>query len=274
MEQKIKLLFFIKIITFIYLTRLCLFYNDTNNLNKFLGAIENFDRILYVRNYRLLGHNGKEIFFKIGVSKEEIPYCIKKTNEKSNKNKISYLCKSSLTNNGWSKKPMKYNKKIFNTTHSHIEKNFLNALDKMCFLKKIRINNDETYRKLKNKKYRLRLSFLLLVFLFVLMIPVLDSSLTYWGPKNGLLGAMGLLSTRTPISGSCLTGGDIKVSGLIATWFQLSAKSFIAIETTLSILLYCVPFLILAIIILLVVVYYYKNSIKNQKIKFKETFYE
>ncbi|SBT88034.1 Plasmodium exported protein, unknown function [Plasmodium malariae] len=282
MEQKIKLLYFIKIFTFIILTWLCLFYSDINTFDKSLYECNNLDRILHTRNYQSLANYGEELRSNFGRSEKGIPYCIKKLNEKSftinnekrNKKKGEHSYKNLLINKGKFNTPMKYNNRIFHRTCSNFEIKFFNALDKMYSLKKIRMNNDESYRKLKNKKYRLRLSFLLLVFLLVLMIPVLDLSLTYWGSKNGLLGAIGLLSTRDPTSNSCLIGGDIKVSGLIATWFKLNDTNFVAIETTLSILLYCVPFFILAIILILTVVYYYKNSIKNQKIKFKETFYE
>ncbi|SBS95541.1 Plasmodium exported protein (Pm-fam-a like), unknown function [Plasmodium malariae] len=195
-------------------------------------------------------------------------------NEKRNNKKSECSYKSSLINKREYTALMKYNRKMFNTTHSHIEKNFLNALDKTCFLKKIRMTNDESYRKIKTKKYGLRLGLLLLVFLLVLMIPILDLSFTYGGEKNGLLGVLGLLSVTFNGKDSNFIGGDIEVSGLIAKWFDLKQMHFIEIETSVSILFYCVPFFILAIILILGVVYYYKNSIKKQKITFKKTFYE
>ncbi|SCN12029.1 Plasmodium exported protein, unknown function [Plasmodium malariae] len=254
-----------------------------NIFDKYLDERNNFDRMLYTRNYRSLVIYENEIYSSFGRSEKEIPYCFKKTNEKNftinnekrNKKKSEHSYKTSLINNKGYKEPMKCNSKIFHRTCSDFERKFLNALDKMCFLKKIRMNNDESYRKLKNKKYKLRLGLLLLVFLLVLMIPMLDLSFTYGGQKNGLLGTLGLLSvTVTRRINSLFLGGDITISGPIVTWFGLSQKNFVGIETAVSILFYCVPFFILAIILITAVVYYYKNSIKNQKIKFKETFYE
>ncbi|SBS98181.1 Plasmodium exported protein (Pm-fam-a like), unknown function, partial [Plasmodium malariae] len=266
-----------------------------NIFDKYLDERNNFDRMLYTRNYRSLVIYENEIYSSFGRSEKEIPYCFKKTNEKNftinnekrnkkkcehsyktslinnkgssfgrsekeipycfkktneknftinnekrNKKKCEHSYKTSLINNKGYKEPMKCNSNIFHRTCSNFERKFLNTLDKMCFLKKIRINNDESYRKLKNKKYKLRLGLLLLVFLLVLMIPILDLSFTYEGQKNGLLGTLGLLSVAvTRRVHSNFVGGDITIRGPIATLFGLSQKHFVGIETAVSILFYC-----------------------------------
>ncbi|SBT86366.1 Plasmodium exported protein, unknown function [Plasmodium malariae] len=280
MEQKINLQYFIKIVTFIFLTRINYFYTDVNTFDKFLNKWNNFNRILYTKNYRTLANYGDEIYSSISGSEKRIPYCVKKknerrfiiNNEKWNKKKSEHSYKSSLINKLGTKKPIKYNK-IFNTTHYHIEKSFLNALDKMCFLKKIRITNDDTYRKLKRKKYGLRFSLLLIFFLLVLMIPILDLSFTYLVDKKGLLGILGLLSVNVT-QGSSGRGWIErgKVSGVIASWLNLGKHHITTIVTTTTILLYCMPFVVSGVTLILAIIYYYKNVIKHKKIKYMKVF--
>ncbi|KAI4841348.1 hypothetical protein MKS88_000589 [Plasmodium brasilianum] len=203
MAQEIKLLLFIKIVEFIFLIWLFPFYSDMNMFDM-LREWNNFNIILYLRNYRSLENYGREIYYNIRE-----------------------------------------------------------------------ITNDESYRKLKCRKYGLRFSLLLIFFLLVLMIPILDISFTYVEQNNGLFGEMCLLNVHiTRNFDSLIIGGYIKIVEPIAKLFGLKITDFPAVETAVSILFNRMTFFSSAIIIILEVVYYYKNFIKNQKIKLKEIFYQ
>ncbi|SBT86777.1 Plasmodium exported protein, unknown function [Plasmodium malariae] len=275
MEQRIKFIFFIKISVFILSYWICQFYSVMNNFNKFLDEEYYFCRKLNTRIYRLLGNYKKYIYSYIGDLELNIPYNTKKKNEKLftidneklDKEKRETLHRCLLYKEKLIKRLMKNKCTMLHKSYNHYEKKIMNGLDDKYFFKKMMLNNDKDYKKLKSRKYGLRLFLLSVFFVVVLMIPILDSSI-----GNLLIILFTLFENGTTADLGAEKSGPAGHAN--SSWLSYFIENPSVQYKIQSILMYCVPILILAIILILGIFYYYKNVIKHKKIKFFEAFSE
>ncbi|SBT85931.1 Plasmodium exported protein, unknown function [Plasmodium malariae] len=279
MEQNIRFIFFINIFVFILLIWFCHYYSDMRTFVKFMNHKYGFDRNLDTQIYRLLGTHIEDIYPYVGDLELKIPYNTKKKREKlptvdyekwdKEKNEKLYRC--SLIKEKLIKELMKNKCTIVHKSYNHYDKKIMNGLKDMAFFKKIMLINDKDYKKLKRKKYRLRLYSLLILFILVLIIPILDLSLGKFETTGNLLLKLCELSGN---SAEAIASGQAPQEALPALWFTTcQVKNYVGFKI-FSILIYCLPILILGIILIRGIHYYYKNVIKHKKIRFLEAFNE
>ncbi|SBT86380.1 Plasmodium exported protein, unknown function [Plasmodium malariae] len=269
MEKRFKLIIFIKIYIYIIIYWIFHCYSDMSMFNIFLGDNYGFDRKLDKRIYRLLSKCGKGIFSNVGDLELKIPFDIKRKkekllttdNEKWEKEKKEKLYRCSLIKDKLIKELMKKKSTMFHKSYNHYEKNIMNGLDDKAFFKKMMLINDKDYKKLKRKKYGLRLCSLLLLFILVLIIPIVDLSLGNFSTVGKLLNTLcSLLGYNEPPVDSAESSGS-----LLSSTCQL--KNLTGIKV-FGVLVYCLPILILGIILIQGIFYYYKNVIKHKKLGF------
>ncbi|SBT88027.1 Plasmodium exported protein, unknown function [Plasmodium malariae] len=282
MEQNIRFIFFIKILLFVLLIWICHLYSDMSRFDKYLDKRYSFCKKLNKRIYLLLGKCENGIFSNVEDLELKIPYNTRKKNrklltvndEKWDKEKKEKLYRSSLYKEKLIKRLMKNKCTMLHKSYNHYEKKIMNGLNDKVFFKKMILINDKVYKKLKRKKYGLRLCLLLLLFIFVLILPILDLSLS--NSENSLY----LLSLLCQLLGYSLTSGtqpQLEGGGASAPDSQLS--SFCSSDPSISlkvssILVYCIPILIMGIMLIIGIFYYYKYVIKHKKIKSMELFNE
>ncbi|KAI4833602.1 uncharacterized protein MKS88_000079 [Plasmodium brasilianum] len=267
MGQIIKFIFFVKIYVFIVLNWICHFYGDTFRFNKILDEKYGSGRKLGKRIYRLLGNCEKGIFANVRDLELKIPHNTKKKNEKCDKKKEKKLYRSLLYKEKLINQLMKNKCTMLHKSYNHYEKKIMNGLDDKAFFNKMLLINDKDYKKLQHKKYRLRLFLLSLLFVVALMIPVLDLSI-----GNLLMKFFNLFENGTSAGlGVALNGAEIAPSPSWITYFSQNLSVTYKAE---SVLIYCVPILIMGILLILGVFYYYKNVIKHKKVKFLKAFNE
>ncbi|SBS95117.1 Plasmodium exported protein (Pm-fam-a like), unknown function [Plasmodium malariae] len=156
-----------------------------SSFNKCFDEKHGFDRKLDTRIYRLLGIYIEDIYPYVGDLELKIPYNTKKKREmlsiidnaKWDKEKREKLYKCSLIKEKLIKELMKNKNIMFHKSYNHYEKKMMNGLNDKVFFKKMVLINNKDYKKLKRKKYGLRLCILLLLFLTLLIIPILDLSI-------------------------------------------------------------------------------------------------
>ncbi|SBT01176.1 Plasmodium exported protein (Pm-fam-a like), unknown function [Plasmodium malariae] len=220
-------------------------WNDlplNSSLNKIADEKCVLHRKLNRANYRLLARNKQEKDSCIVNFKEEMPpnemkqYKCISNNKKGTNGKYKRSCSSSLYTNVYGKN-VENNKCGITKTKKYIdfEKQIFKKLDYKDYLKNIKTIEDKEYKKLARKKRRIRIALILLYF-FVLILPVLDLSLGKY-KSDGLLGLLGLLY----ISRASETG-TTAVEGYLSKLFDISGWGMI---------------------------YYYKKVIKYENIKFK-----
>ncbi|KAI4833668.1 uncharacterized protein MKS88_000271 [Plasmodium brasilianum] len=279
MEKSIKVIFFTKLFMFILSNYICYFYNDMGSFNKILYEKHGFGRELDIRIYRLLGIYIGDIYPYVADLELKIPYYKKKEHEKLittdnkkwDKEKKEKLYRSKLIKEKLIKQLMKNKCTIFHSSYNHYEKKIMKGLDDKEFFKKMMLINDKDYKKLKRKNYRLRLSFLLLLFLLVLILPILDLSLGKFESTGKLLHVLcGIFGYNEQT-----TSGGQAPTGILDTFLSSTCKAnnYVGFKI-FSILIYCLPIIILGIMIIRGIFYYYKNVIKQKKIKFLEAFNE
>ncbi|SBS93667.1 Plasmodium exported protein (Pm-fam-a like), unknown function [Plasmodium malariae] len=250
-----------------------------NSFNKCFDEKHVFDRKLDTRIYRLLGIYIEDIYPYVGDLELKIPYNTKKKREKlhtidyekwdKEKNEKLYRC--SLIKEKLIKELMKNKCTIVHKSYNHYDKKIMNGLNDMAFFKKMILINDNDYKKLKRKKYRLRIYSLLLLFVLVLIIPILDLSLGKFETTGNLLMELCKLSGN---SAEAIASTPAPKEALPALWFTTcQVKNYVGFKI-FSILIYCLPILILGIILIRGIHYYYKNVIKHKKIRFLEAFNE
>ncbi|SBS95719.1 Plasmodium exported protein (Pm-fam-a like), unknown function [Plasmodium malariae] len=243
--------------------------------NKILDEKHGSDKKLYKRIYRLLGKCEKSIFANVGDLELNIPYNTKRKNEeifkvdneKFQKEKKEKLDRSLLYKEKLIKQLMKNKCTMLHKSYNHYEKKIMNGLDDKAFFNKILLINDKDYKKLKYKKYRLRLFLLSLLFLVTLVIPVLDLSI-----GNLLMKFFSLFENNT----SAGLGVGLSSSGTASnsSWITYFSENLSVTYKAQSVLIYCVPILIMGILLIIGVFYYYKNVIKHKKVKFLKSFNE
>ncbi|SBT01345.1 Plasmodium exported protein (Pm-fam-a like), unknown function [Plasmodium malariae] len=250
-----------------------------SSFNKFLYENYDFGRKLDTRIYRLLGKCEKYIFANVGDLELKIQYNTKRRNEKLittdnkkwDKEKRENLYRSLLYKEKLIKELMKNKCTMFHNSYNHYEKKIMNGLDDKAFFKKMMLINDKDYKKLKRKKYGLRLFYLSLLFLLVLVIPILDLSFGEFQDVGYLFNQLCGLSGQD----SSVSQGGADNSGFLSILLSSTCNDYKIIGyKVFGVLMYCLPILILGIIIIQGIFYYYKNVIKQKKIKFLEAFNE
>ncbi|SBT85628.1 Plasmodium exported protein, unknown function [Plasmodium malariae] len=275
MKQNIEFACFIKIFMFIILIWTCHFYSNMSRFNKILDEKHSSDKKLYKRIDRLLGKCEKSIFANVGDLELNIPYYTKRKNEeiftvdneKFQKEKKEKLDRSLLYKKKLIKKLMKNKYTMLHRSYTHYEKKIMNGLNDKAFFKKMLLINDKDYKKLKRKNYGLRLCLLLLLFLLISVIPIVDLSI-----GNLLLQLFSLLENGSSSGISTPTPDSAGESGI--SWLSYFSQNPSVAYKARSILIYCVPILILSIILILGIFYFHKKYIKHKKLKFLEAFYE
>ncbi|SCN12006.1 Plasmodium exported protein, unknown function [Plasmodium malariae] len=279
MKQSIEFACFIKIFMFIILIWTCHFYSNMSRFNKILDEKHGSDKKLYKRIYRLLGKCEKSIFANVGDLELNIPYNTKRKNEeiftvdneKFQKEKKEKLDRSLLYKEKLIKQLMKNKCTMLHKSYNHYEKKIMNGLDDKNFFKKIMLINDNDYKKLKRKKYGLRLSLLLLLFVVLLIIPILDLSLGGFNNPGYILIALCNLINTTSTDFSSLPPAEDSADLLPSI---CDHSNMTATYKTGSVLIYCLPILIFGVILILGIFYYYKKVIKLKKIKYLKEFNE
>ncbi|SBT86378.1 fam-l protein [Plasmodium malariae] len=283
MEQKIKLLLFIKIFTFILLSWACHFYIYMNTLNSSLDASYNYRRKIYLRTYRLLSKCKRDKNSNIVCLKEEI-----QNNRVSENKYIPYDRKKDLGKKkqplACSRKFLGYHKQDINNKlciletnkYSILEKKIFKELDYEGFLKNNKTINDKLYKKILCKKYGLRLFLPLLVFLLLLSLIIVD--LTFPSDNNkGLWGTLGVLDN---LKGWLKTKEWLEsiVSFLKNYMPKLSSCGNVTTGTQeicfllplFRVIIYVIPLVILGVTIVLSISYYHKKVKKYETIKFRK----
>ncbi|SBT86138.1 Plasmodium exported protein, unknown function [Plasmodium malariae] len=279
MKQSIEFACFIKIFMFIILIWTCHFYSNMSRFNKILDEKHGSDKKLYKRIYRLLGKCEKTIFANVGDLELNIPYNTKRKNEeiftvdneKFQKEKKEKLDRSLLYKEKLIKQLMKNKCTMLHKSYNHYEKKIMNGLDDKAFFKKMILINNKNYKKLKRKKFGLRLCLLFILFVVVLVIPIVDLSFGKFQEAGNLLGKLCGLSGQDslqPVESEVTRGFWANL------FFSICNNNKIIGYKIFGVLIYCLPIIILGIIIIKGIYYYYKNVIKHKKIKYVEAFNE
>ncbi|KAI4840244.1 hypothetical protein MKS88_001602 [Plasmodium brasilianum] len=295
MEKNIKLLF-LNISAFIFLTWLFHFSIDNSTLNKFLKDNSNNDSKLDGKYYRLLVIHKEESDLNIlglkqdmsnsGVKKKK--YLSNNEGETPEKKKHSY--KSSSESIKVHRNAMKKEAKIFETKkHSSIEKKIFKELDFEDFLKRNRMISNKIYKKIMCKKLALRIA--LPLFLFLLLLTILITDFT-WGVVDGNKGLWGALGLSKILKGWADYTEEWWLKKMLdwlkenSSWFWRHNSIFDEVTRTgctatdvctgcilgqlFGIIIYVIPFILLAITVISGIIYYHKKVKKYEKIKFRK----
>ncbi|KAI4840322.1 hypothetical protein MKS88_001040 [Plasmodium brasilianum] len=285
MEERMKLLFLIKIATFILLSCKSNFTSDLSKFKKYIDENCNVIRKLDVRTYRLLTNYKQDKNSCNKVLKETTLYNVENekkyiyNNEKGDKgkNRKSYGC--SLSNEGNHKLDMKNKFCIFETKkYSYLEKKIFKELDYENFLKNNHIISDKLYKRIILKKYGLQIAIPLLLFLILSISLILDLFVGYGLVnmlKNILKNLVGVDYYNT------IAQNFYNAVGPLANFFKAFFVIYIADESRtvkklhtasglFGILIYFLPFVILGVTIISGIIYYHKKVKKFEKIKFRK----
>ncbi|KAI4839221.1 hypothetical protein MKS88_001765 [Plasmodium brasilianum] len=301
MEQNFKTFLFVKISVFVLLIWICLLNNDMMIFNNPVDVNCMFHIKIDRRNYRLLTkyiHDKNSIITGL---KEDVPY--NKLNKKKDisnnenwetgKKELSSRCFS--RNMGVDKKAMKNKSCIFKTKkYSHMEKKIFKELDYQNFLKKNRTITDKTYKKIISKKYGLRLAIPVLLFLFFLIVFIVDFLLGFSTSKvsweGSFLGLWPYLKELTNDKYGWLSKVlDWLKKNTSGLWHhygmgeQSTACDLCSVGSNgvniseqcilgqlFGYIFYFVPFIILGVTFISWIIYYHKKVKKYQKIKLKK----
>ncbi|SBT85645.1 fam-l protein [Plasmodium malariae] len=277
MEHKIKLMIFIKISTFIFLSLIYHLCTYMSTHNRSLVKFYNHDKKLFTRNYRLLEKYKKNMDAGIICLKEEIQSGV------NDKNDISYyekciLEKKKQSNENLPRNARRYKKNVKNKSCilvtkkcSYLEKKIFKELDYVDFLKNNRTISDKFYKKIIFKKRKLRFFLPLSLLLLLSVSIILDYSCS-----------LGLAKGLIRIVSACY-GGKKWVSTL-GDWLKKTSPfneifkviksngkdANLYVTSLFRTSIYCICFLMLGIAIILGVVYYHKKVKKYEKIKFRK----
>ncbi|KAI4841412.1 fam-l protein [Plasmodium brasilianum] len=299
MKQYLKSILFIKISVFVLVTWISHLNDDNVMFNKPLDNIYKFYGKIYTRNYRLLANYKKNKDSIITGLKEEIlnngvhesKDLTYKEKEKTGQKKLS--CKYLSRNGGVDVKAMGNKYCTFETKkYSNMEKKIFKELDYVNFLQNNRTISDKTYKKIIHKKYGLKLAIPVLLFLFFLIVSIVDFSLgfsttnvTWDGSFLGLWPHLkeltnnedGWLSTALKwLKGNTsglwkhyVVGTQNNVCDLCKNAADnLDIKCILG--QLLGYILYFVPFIILGVTFISWIIYYHKKVKKYQKIKLRK----
>ncbi|SBS99045.1 Plasmodium exported protein (Pm-fam-a like), unknown function [Plasmodium malariae] len=249
----------------------------------------------YARSYQLLKNynhnkNSRLLFLKEEVSingiqgKKDI---FNEENYSSVKKKQSNGDLSKITRNH--KPIMKNRSSIFETKkYSHLEKKIFKEINYTDFLKNNRTISNKVYKKTICKKYGLRIFLPVLIFMFLLIIFIIEVSLGFSG-KHSLMYQLGLDKNYLQSLSSDSTWSSIvevleKLGGFLkhttsetasvakCVWCETGKEvtKYCILGHFFSILIYFVPFIILSITVISGIIYYHKKVKKYEKIKFRK----
>ncbi|SBT85519.1 fam-l protein [Plasmodium malariae] len=278
MEEKIKSLLFIEIITFILLS--WMYFIHMSEFTKYSNDNHNLIIKLGERNCRILAKCRKDKYSDI-VNLNEKLY----NNGENKKDNISYNEKYATVkkeqSNGSSKNNALKNKEIikiksciFETKKcSHLEKRIFKELDYVNFLKNNRSISNKLYKKIIRKKYELR--FLVpVLFLFLLLVSLILDLFVGCGLQNIFFDVMRKLSLTEWIKtlNTWLSIEPLRELYKITKSIDSSSKKTYSTLVTnfFGIIIYILPFLILGVIAILKVFYHHKKFKKYEKIKFRK----
>ncbi|SBT86427.1 fam-l protein [Plasmodium malariae] len=272
MVQIIKLLFFIIISTFIFLSWKCYFNSNLWELSKSLIEQYSLHGKTYLRIYRLLAKCKKHKDSYFLILKEEIPkngVNERKditNNEKGTNTKSKQSSGSSLMNKGENKQPLKNKSCIFKIKkYSHLEKKIFKQLDYVNFLKNNKGISNKAYKKIIRKKYGLRIASPLILFLLVSIPSIVNLSLDKI-INNNLFSVLKSCSLFTQFKTSLEAIWDSSEW----LWKALFESKVKILDGLYVILIYVIPFFILGVTLISAFVYYHKKIKKYDKIKFGE----
>ncbi|SBT85596.1 fam-l protein [Plasmodium malariae] len=277
MQEKIKSLLFIKITKLILLSWICHIYIHTSTHNKSLNKYYKLRKKLNTKNYRLLTKYNQDKDSNIVYLKENIPDEVHDKKNISN-NENSYARKkiqsngSSSRNTRGCKKVIKNISCMFETKkYSHLEKKIFRELDYVNFLENNRTLSDKLYKRIILKKYSLRLSFTVILFL-LLSVAFLVEFFGGYGIVNEIYR---LLSTCLDKEGMISLNKKLYDTFLGKLFYRVvettdnHVKKSALIRNFLGFLVYFSIFFIFGISVILGVVYYHKKVKKYDKIKFR-----
>ncbi|SBS92054.1 Plasmodium exported protein (Pm-fam-a like), unknown function, partial [Plasmodium malariae] len=264
-------------------------------LKKYLDESCNHGKTICTRTYRLLVKYKQEKDSSTLGLKEQIPIngnhekedISKNENDDSRKKKQLNIFPSKIESGHIV--AMRNKSRTFETKkYTHLEKKIFKELDYTDFLKKNNTISDKIYKKIVCRKYGLRVVLPLLIFLFLLIIFIVDVSFGFAG-KHSLLHELGLnkgylnsLTKEEPWS-SILVGLNkfglfLKhtttdtVGAEICAWCDKTTEvtNYCVLGHFFRILIHFVPFIILSITIISGIIYYHKKVKKYEKIKFRK----
>ncbi|SBT85763.1 fam-l protein [Plasmodium malariae] len=278
MEQKIKLILFIKIFLFVFLSWMCHLNSDLRGFERFFNERYMVYRKLRTGTYRFLANCKNNIEKSITGLKEDVTnYGIKEKNNIYNTEKgtnAKNIHSHGLLSENASdyRKAMKNKSCIFETKkYSHFEKKIFKELDYQNFLEKNKIISDKLYKTIIRKKYGLRFFIPLLLFLFLSLGLILDLSVGY-GLLNGFYYIMSLICS----DGWAKTLWNLLKHESVSAFFQSmeqivkNKKNYIYTPGFFGTLIYFTSFFILGVTIISGIIYYHKKVKKYEKIKFKK----
>ncbi|SBT88043.1 fam-l protein [Plasmodium malariae] len=294
MEKKNKLLLFINIATFIPLTWICHFSNETMTFYESLGENYKNDKKLNKKNYRLLAkckHNKDSCTMGL---KEGIPNNDMKERKDISNNENIFAQLNRQSNRSLSrnierhKKDKKNNSRIFETKqYSRFEKKIFKELDYANFLKNNRGISNRIYHKIIRKKYGFRLGLPIFFVLLLSILLLLDLFVGY-GLINGLFKVLNIISVSLGYEAKGSVKAVQEMLKPLHNWlinspfssFFKSVKELSNVGDKVSkhyyitgffgFLIYFIPLFIIGVTCILRVFYYHKKVKKYEKIKFKK----
>ncbi|KAI4837503.1 hypothetical protein MKS88_003979 [Plasmodium brasilianum] len=290
MEQKIKSLLFIKIITSNLLIWIC-HYISTSEFNKSLVESYNNRSNLYTRNYRVMVKYKRNKVSTTVCLKEEIQNGVQDkkditNNEKWDEDKKKQSCESSSMSTRGHKKNKKNKSCIFETMkYSNLEKKIFKELDYVDFLRNNRTISNKIYKKIMRKKCSLRIVLPLLLLLFLLISFILDLSNSF-GLVKGLREILNLYASKfwysslhsflkkSPLNWLFKSGDKLKYKVSRGPNNVSVVEDYTYVYQFFDFLLYVIPFIILGVTIISGVIYYHKKVKKYEKIKFRKRYNE
>ncbi|SBT00945.1 Plasmodium exported protein (Pm-fam-a like), unknown function [Plasmodium malariae] len=254
MEQKIKLVLYIKIGAFIILYWICHF-SEVINFNKSFDVNYNFNIKLNRRIYRLLAKYKQNRDTNIIGVKDNIPYYSlnekehKSYKEKQTKRKKKHSGKNLLNNNRYYTEVLDYNNGMFDGKHFHLKKKWIKKKDYYDFIEKQRITGNIALKKIKFRSYGFGVFIFFLFFLFGIGLPILEGL--------GILETAGKMLVCSS-DGKLTWFGDILNN--IVNYLKLSEAAYKILPNVLL-------FVFLGVIIVIAIPIILRNNEKYKKIK-------
>ncbi|SBT00392.1 Plasmodium exported protein (Pm-fam-a like), unknown function [Plasmodium malariae] len=267
-----------------------------STLNKFLKDNSNNDSKLDGKHYRLLVIHKEESDLSIlGLKQDMSNNGVKKkiylsNNEVETPEKKKHSYKSSSESIKVHRNDMKKEAKIFETKkYSCIEKKIFKELDFEDFLKRNKMISNKIYKKIMYKKLALRIALPLLLFLLLLTVLITDFTWGLVDGKKGLWNALGLskiLNDWAKCTDNCWLKTMLEWLKTNSSWFWRHNSIFGEVTHTgctaeavsegcilgqlFGIIIYVIPFIILAIVVISGIFYYHKKVKKYEKTKFRK----
>ncbi|KAI4841410.1 fam-m protein [Plasmodium brasilianum] len=192
MEQKIKLILFIKTTMLFVLIWIFNFINDFYIFNKYLANENNFNKTLDTITYRLLAKYKEDKYsnitqLKVGMpdngksDKENISINIKRNKGKNKQSDGSLLNKATYYT-----EVVDYNDGMFDGKHFHFEKRWIKKNDYNTFLEKNNRIGNIALRKIKFRNYGFGVFIFFIFFLLGIGLPILKALSSYSGLEEKL----------------------------------------------------------------------------------------